>query len=141
MSIEQTVSTLSTDSKTKTTQSEVSVEILRKIKCGWIAGIISGSVTLIFTVLAMRGNDVTGLMSSWSLLDVILIYSLAFGIYKKSRFASTVMFLYFIISKIIMFAAMQKFTGGIFTLIFLYLYFQAMVGTYQFHEQLKESKA
>ena len=121
---------------------EIPLGILNKIKGGWIAALVSGTFTLIFTLAATFGNDITGFIGPEMFIDVVLIFSLAFGIYKKSRIAATVMFVYFVISKIYIWAVTGQFSGTILAVIFLYFYFQAMVGTFQYHKLLnnRESK-
>ena len=64
---------------------EVSEETIKKIKTGFFAALVSGTLTLIFTLMAMQGNDVTGMLDAWALIDVVLIFALAVGIYFKSR--------------------------------------------------------
>lgn len=51
---------------------EVPGEILKKIKNAWVAGIISGCITLAVTLLALSGTSILG-FSAWELIDVALI--------------------------------------------------------------------
>jgi len=121
-------------SKSFTEQRE---EIDKKIKNGWIAAIISGVMTLGIMFLAVTTGTLENLFDIWTTVDVVLIFALAFGIYKKSRFASTTMLIYFLVSKILIFAETGKPTGVVMAIIFLYFYFQAMVATYQHHKLIK----
>ena len=124
---------------------EISDKVLRKIKNAWIAALIYGTLTLIFAVIAVNGSDATAFISARSLIrtfvDIFLVFTLAFGIYKNSRIAATFMFVYFITSKIIIMVAMQKFGGGILFgilfLVFLYFFSQGVIGTFQYQKQLK----
>lgn len=63
-----------------------------QIRSAWIAGTISGVVTLIFTFI---------LETPGMFIDVLLIFGLTWGIYKKSRICAVIMFIYFILSKIV----------------------------------------
>ncbi len=119
---------------------EVPGEILKKIKNAWIAGIISGCITLAVTIIAMSGTSILG-FSSWELIDVALIFGLTFGIYKKSRTCAVLMLVYFIISKIMIMAETGKPSGIIVALIFIYYYFQGMIGTFQYHKLMRGPKA
>lgn len=121
------------------TQNKVEIpdEILKKIKNGWVAAIVSGVMTFGIMLLALNTEALAGLYDIWSLADVALIFFLAFGIYKKSRTAAAFMFAYFLLSKIWIISETGKPSGLILSLIFLYLYFQAMVGTYQYHKLTK----
>ncbi len=118
---------------------DIPSEILKKIKHGWIAAIISGVMTLGVTLLAINTGALDGLYDIWSMVDVVLIFLLAFGIYKKSRFAATFMLLYFLLSKIWLIVETGKPSGLFFSLIFLYFYIQATVGTFQYHKLIKST--
>lgn len=116
---------------------EIPDEISKKIKNGWIAAIISGVTTFGIMLLAINTGALDGLFDIWSMVDVVLIFILAIGIYKKSRFAATFMFTYFLFSKIWIVVETGKPSGLLLSIIFLYFYFQAMVGTYQYHKLIK----
>lgn len=119
-------------------QVEIPAEISKKIKGGWIAAIISGVMTLAIMLIALNTGTLNNLFDIWTSLDVVLIFALAFGIYKKSRFAATFMFLYFLFSKIWIVSETGNTSGLVMGAVFLYFYFQAMVGTYQYHKLTKE---
>ena len=70
------------------------------IRTGWITALICSFITLCLSIAGAQGNKIFD-FDLWSLLDVFLMLVLAFGIYQRSRVASTSMFIYFIISKII----------------------------------------
>ena len=116
------------------TINEVPEKILKKIKGGWIAAIITGSVTIIFMMIAIITGAMGNLFSLWTLIDVVLVFALAFGIFKKSRTASTIMFVYFVWCKIWLVSQMETPPSPIMSLVFLYFYLQAMIGTYQYHK-------
>jgi len=63
------------------TEFSVPDEVLKKIKHAWIAAIFSGLITLIVTLFAIFGNSILG-FTAWELGDVILIFGLAYGIYR-----------------------------------------------------------
>ncbi|MGD8559546.1 MAG: hypothetical protein PVG89_01400 [Gammaproteobacteria bacterium] len=112
---------------------EIPEDVLKKIRNGWVAAVISGGITLLITVAAMYGADFTGFGGPELIIDVVLIFVLAYGIYKKSRVAATFMLVYFIFSKIIIWSETGQFNGIILALVFLYFYTQAMIGTFQYH--------
>jgi len=106
---------------------------LKRIKSAWTAGIVSGIVTLIITVIAMNGNDVLGLgYSAYNFLDVLFIFALSFGIYQKSRTSALLMFLYFVGSKILIWAQMGKLAGLPGAVIFGYFFLQGIIGTFEY---------
>lgn len=116
-------------------------DVAKKIKHGWIAAIVSGVMTLAMILVVIYTNTTGNLVNAWNSLDVILIFLLAFGIYKKSRIAASVMFVYFLASKIMIIAETGKFNGMLLAIIFLYYFFQAMVGTFQYHKLVKGANA
>lgn len=123
------------------TEVEMPIEVLRNIKRGWIAAIVSGVLTLAIMIVAMNTDAFDGLYDVWMTVDVVLIFLLAFGIYKKSRVAATMMFVYFLMSKIWMVVETGEVNGLFFGAIFLYLYAQAMISTYKYHALVKEFNA
>lgn len=112
-------------------------EVLKKIKNAWIAGIVSGCVTLAVTLLAISGNPVLG-YSAWELLDVVLIFGLTFGIYRKSRTCALSMLVYFVISKVLLMLDGAKPTGIVMSVIFIYFYALGVAGTFQYHKLVRE---
>ena len=96
-------------------------------------------MTLVIMLISLNTGALSNLFDIWSTIDVVLIFALAFGIYKKSRVAATTMFLYFLASKILIIVETGKPSGLLLAIIFLYFYFQAMVGTYQYHKILKNA--
>lgn len=117
----------------------VTEDTLKKIRTGFYAALISGTLTLVFTLIAMSGNDVTGFLDAWAMVDVVLIFALAAGIFFKSRFAATTMFFYFVASKFYIWHVTGKMHGLFIALVFIYFYFQAMMGTFEYHKEKSRS--
>jgi hypothetical protein len=104
----------------------------KKIRTAWILGIISTVITLLATIAAMASPDIAAQIgfSIWNILDVLLLGGLTFGIFKKNRICAIVMFVYFIISKIIQFSAgIPNPVGIAFAALFAYGYFEGIRGT------------
>jgi len=104
----------------------------KAIKNAWGAGIISGVLTLIVTIVAMAGYDFMG-FSVWNLLDVAVIAGLTFGIYRKSRTCAVIMLVYFIGSKFLMWAETKSVSGLPMALVFSWYFFQGIRGTFAWH--------
>ena len=117
---------------------EVPELILKRIKNAWITGIVSGTMTLLFTLIAMYGTNLLG-FSVWNLSDVVLIFGLTFGIYKKSRTCAVVMLAYFLISKFIIISQTGSFNGSLLAIVFIYYYVYGVIGTFAYHKHLKEN--
>jgi serine/threonine-protein kinase len=116
----------------------VPLEILKKIKHAWVAGLVSGAITLLVTLLAVSGFKVLG-FDAWEFLDVALILGLTYGIYRKSRVCALLMFLYFLASKILMFVQSGKPNGIVMGIIFLYYFGQGVAGTFAYHKHVRRA--
>lgn len=108
-------------------------EVLKQIKTAWIAAVVSACATLLFTVLAISGTEIAG-FSAWQLLDVVLVFGLAIGIYLKSRVSAVLMFAYFVGSKIIFMVQTGAPSGLLMGLIFSYFFWQGVSGTFAYHK-------
>lgn len=111
----------------------VPADVEKKIKSAWIAACISGAITLVVTLIAVSGTEILG-FDAWSLLDVGMIFALAFGIYKKSRACAVTMLAYFVLSKIILMVESGKPSGLLMALIFGYYFWQGVEGTFTYHK-------
>ncbi len=127
-----------TEIELQPTPIDVPDQILKRIKNAWITGIISGTITLIFTLIAMNGNQLMG-FSVWNLTDVVLIFGLTFGIYKKSRTCALAMLAYFLLSKIIIIVQTGSFNGSLLAIVFIYYYVYGVIGTFAYHRHLKQN--
>ena len=108
-------------------------DIKQKIRNAWIAGCISGSLTLLLTLLAIFGKSFF-YFSAWELIDVALVFGLVFGIYRKSRTCAVLMLVYFISAKIFIMSETGKPSGIPLALVFVYFYWQGVVGTFAYHK-------
>jgi hypothetical protein len=112
-------------------------EAIKDTHNGAIAACISGGLTLVIVLYALFSND-TNSFAIWNdpsnFFDIILIFGCAFGIYKKSRFAAVLIFVYFIFAKIVIGFESGKFSGIGMGLVFLYFYGKAVQGSFTFHK-------
>lgn len=115
--------------------------ITTPIRHGWITACISGVITLLAVLMAVFAGSGSSrgvqFFSLWNLIDVALIAVLAFGIYKRSRTAATIMFVYFLLSKILIAVGTGSPSGLVFGLVFMYFYFRAMIATYRYHQYIR----
>jgi hypothetical protein len=107
------------------------------IKTAYYAGLFSGGITLLITLVAMRNPafaEKTGL-SIFSLIDVILIFGLSYGVNRGNRLAAKFLLGYFILNKIIQVAS-GPFNGGtVFGgFLFMYWFYLGVVGTNALHD-------
>ena len=126
--------------------------ILKKIRRGWIAALIQVLLSVLMMRVAVRFDNSETDMNWWFYVSPVLVIVLAFGVYQKSRIAATLVFVYYAVSEILVAVSIYRlvsehdfpFVAGtamalIFPLVFLYFYFQAMVGTFQYHQFIKKS--
>jgi serine/threonine-protein kinase len=118
----------------------VPANVLKNIKVAWIAGTISGVITLLVTVFAIFGQSILG-FTAWELFDVALIFGLAFGIYKKSRTCAILMFIYFVSAKILIMSETGKADGLLMGLLFAYFFARGIQGTFQYHRLLQAHRS
>ncbi|MEP5764320.1 MAG: hypothetical protein ABJ308_06990 [Halieaceae bacterium] len=111
-------------------------EAIAATKNGAIAATISGVLTLLVTAFAIYSSadgDLAFFNDSTSFIDVAFLLVCALGVYRKSRAAAIVVFVYFIISKIIMGVSMGRVPGLAVSLIFLYFFGKAIQGSFVYH--------
>ena len=122
---------------------------LDHIKKGWVAGLISGGITLIIWSLAALGAPaLANQFLDVSFVDVILIFGLAYGVYCKSRTCAVIILLQFFATAVYNYKFLAvdvvNFVGlSVGTLIFGYFFGQAVRGTFVYHSlvQRKSSAA
>jgi serine/threonine-protein kinase len=111
-------------------------KVAKKIKHAWIAGLISGSITLVFVFLALSGNGVAGI-DAWALVDAVAILGLTYGVYRKSRACAVLLFAFFLANKLMMWSAAGSAgtaASAPLALVFLYYFGQGIAGTFQYHK-------
>ncbi|MBI4350307.1 MAG: hypothetical protein HY550_02605 [Elusimicrobia bacterium] len=116
-------------------QKEADPETLKKIHEGWVAALVCAGFTLLAVIVASMVPSMASLIDAWALVDVALIFVLAFGIRARSRTAATLMFLYYLASKLYMFKVTGKFSGIFVTAVLAYYFFRAMVATFDYHKE------
>jgi hypothetical protein len=107
-----------------------------QIKFALQAGIVYGTLTLIFVLLSLAGYDFTGWIDASGLIDVCLIFGLSFGIYKKSRVAAVIMLVYFSLSQAWIVIVLKRFPA-IISWIFLILFLRGVPGTFTYQKLSK----
>ena len=111
----------------------------KAIRNGWIAAIISGVWTLVLSLTAAFGFTRLGIP------DACLVLGLAFGVYKKSRVAAVILFVYWVAGKILEMPEMlgeptQLIGFLLVSIVFACFFFYGMRGTFAYHRIAKEEK-
>jgi hypothetical protein len=114
----------------------------KAIRNGGIAALISAGVTAIFGLLGffVQAPDANlgYMLDPWILLDVVFVVVLAVFVFRKSRIASTLLLVYFIFSKVIMWMDLGAPRGIFLSIIFFLFYLTAMRGTYVWHSKYRD---
>ena len=119
----------------------------RAIHNGGIAALVCAGLTSIFAIAGFfvkpdEGDRLSSFLDPWLLVDVALIVVLAVFIFRKSRVASTLMFVYFVGSKILQIVDGSGASAGMIVAVFFALYFfTAMRGTYLWHSKYRHEAA
>ncbi len=115
-------------------------ETIKATKNGAIAACISAALTIIIVLIAIS-SDAEGELAPWNdpgiVIDVVFVLACAFGMYKKSRAASVLIFFYFMANNVITAIETQAFSGfG--ALVLIYFYGKAIQGSFVYHRLEKE---
>ncbi len=109
----------------------------RHVKNAWVAGTVQVVVTVVFCLLSLTGTSVWGI-TIWNLVDAALLAGLSFGIYKYSRACSVAVFLLYFVN--IAYYWKRHVLGWPIGLLFIYIYFQGVRGTFAFHQIHKAAR-
>lgn len=116
-------------------------EAIKATKNGAIAACISAAMTVIVVLIAIN-TDAEGKLALFNnpanFIDVALILACAIGMYKRSRVASVIAFIYFLSAKLIISIETQAYSGLGMALVFLYFYGKAIQGSFVYHKLEKE---
>jgi hypothetical protein len=118
---------------------EAPADIKSQIFAGFVCILISLTMTAIMALMTLSTDF--GIFDEWLFVDVVFLIVLAFGIYKKSRTAATVMFIYFVAGKIYLTVETGAFSGLIIGAIFAFFYFRAMMACFTYHKLLNAHDA
>lgn len=115
------------------------------IRNGGIVAMICAGIVAIFVGFGLFGNptinDFDYVLDPWNTVDVVVIVVMGIFVFRKSRVASTLLVIYFVTSKAIMWTEMNKVSGPGFLMalvVFAY-YMAAMRGTYIWHSTYKNA--
>jgi len=100
----------------------------KRIRNAWIAAIVVNLLTL---------SGIMGWVFGQRLLDVfdvVLVFGLAYGIYKKSGACASAMLFYFVIQKALFMLLAGLPIGILVSAVFVYLFVQGVIGTKDYQE-------
>ncbi|MBI1937028.1 MAG: hypothetical protein HYS25_02790 [Ignavibacteriales bacterium] len=106
------------------------------IKHGWIAGVVIGTISFLSWLLAMitKQTEIHGVeITVYSIVDIIFIFALSYGVFQKSRVCANIFAGYFILVKLIQIATVNLY-AIIGLLIFSPFLVRAVIGTIKYHK-------
>ncbi|WP_019500964.1 serine/threonine-protein kinase [Pseudanabaena sp. PCC 6802] len=107
------------------------------IRNGAIAGAVQGALLVVIT-LASLGSSISARSANnlaGNLIDILLIFGLAFGVYQKNRICAVALFAYFVFGKLLqLFTNQLPIAALILALVFGYFYFEGMRGTFSYYK-------
>jgi hypothetical protein len=126
---------------------ESSVSIAKaeaRIRRAAVAAVVAAVITLVIWLTAMM-TEATGSLSffndPWLGVDVVLMFALALGIWRKSRVASALLITYYVVCRIFLWTEWR--TPGVLgilgTCVFLYLFVTGFVGSISYHRLRRKS--
>lgn len=115
----------------------------KAIRNGGIAAMISAAITGAISAASLfttsEDRALSYLMNPLNFFDAALLVVLGIFVFRKSRVASTLLFIYFVAAKALMWSELGKPDGLVMSIIFFLLYFTAMRATYIWHSQYKQA--
>lgn len=111
-------------------------QALQATKNGAIAAFVSAAMTVLVVGIAI-GTNADGQLAMFNdpliLIDVVILIGCAIGMLRKSRLASILIFIYFIVAKIIIAIETQAVNGLLLSVVFLYFFGRAIQGSFVYH--------
>ena len=108
---------------------EIPVDVHRKIRDAWICAVASGVITLAATLYGMRNDP----EAAWQLIDVVILFALGYGIYRRSRACAVLMLVYWIGAKAYEIVVTGRFSGWLLGIVFAAAFVYGVVGTFAYH--------
>lgn len=108
----------------------------KAIRGGAVAGFIVAGITTLITLIAMQGIGGERL-AYWNdpfvFADVALVAALSFGLLRRSRICALLLFLYFLLAKIVIAMETGQMQGPVMAVIVLWFFGRAVWGTFAWH--------
>jgi len=116
-------------------------EAIKASNAGATAAFISGGLTTAVVLFAILTNA-KGSLGLWNdpvmFFDIVLIFGCAIGMLRYSRAAAITIFVYFILSKIVIGLETGRMPTSAIALVFLFYLGRAILGTFAYHKIQKE---
>ena len=119
--------------ESKGSTAETLAEIERKTRNAWIASMVVAAFTLVLLLILSR-MDIGVSLDATALIEVGLVLALGFGVKAKSRVCGTLLFLYWVGSKLYMWSELGVSVSGTLVAVSLgYYFFYGMMAAFEYH--------
>lgn len=119
-------------------------EALKATKQGAIAGFIVAAISCAITAYAIHKDASSGPLAyfndSITYFDAFLVLALAYGVYLKSRFAAVLLFVYYIVARVIVSIETGGSIATLTTLIILFFLGRAVYGSFTYQQIVRREK-
>ena len=126
------------EAKVELPERSIPEDVQRKIRHAWIAALVSAGITAIAVGLAVGGVLAIPGIDAWGLIDVGVTVGLAYGVYRKSRTCAIALLVLFVLNTALKWAESGTVQGLPIALVFLLLYVQGVIGTFQYQKLARQ---
>lgn len=118
-------------------QVRVPGDITSKIRNAVVAGMIVAALQLVLVAIGMTGRTEVGL-DAWSLIDVVLVAGLTFGVHRRSRVCAVILLALFVVGRLMYMVETGKPNGILVAFVVAYYLARGVQGTFQYHAFMKD---
>ncbi|MCO5188370.1 MAG: hypothetical protein M9918_09290 [Anaerolineae bacterium] len=111
----------------------------KRIRDAWVMGIAAGIISILLTMIYATGASFAH-VDPWAWIEIVVIFVLSFGIYRKSRLSAILLLLFYVGSRVIFWIDEQTLIGIPMALVFGYFFLQGVRGTIDIHRLHDESE-
>lgn len=111
----------------------------KRIRDAWVMGIAAGIISILLTMIYATGAGFAH-VDPWAWIEIVVIFVLSFGIYRKSRLSAILLLLFYVGSRVIFWIDEQTLIGIPMALVFGYFFLQGVRGTIDIHRLQDESE-
>ncbi|WP_420644233.1 hypothetical protein [Candidatus Leptofilum sp.] len=102
------------------------------MRIAWKMSLVSILVTVMLTFVYASGGSLAQ-VDWWNWVDIVLMLALTYGVYKKHRASTVLLFVYYVVSKIYFWIVYGVFLGIPIAAVFAYFFFRGVQGAIAYH--------
>ena len=109
-----------------------------KMRRGFWVVVAMGVLSLVLAIAQNISQGINAVLTSGLFIDAVVIAIFAVGVYRKSRASITIIFLYYVASKILIFYTSGTINGILIVILMTLFLGQATFSTYKYHSLRKQ---